>query len=341
MGKGSNLKKSLITLLAVFFLISCTSHAATPATGLTPAAVTVGANTPSQSEMSIAGEIALSHVSSIADGIGARPAGTEKESQTAQYIVENLQELGYTPETQPFTFVEKEGVVHSTNVIAVKEGESAQEIIVGAHYDSVQSGTGADDNASGVGVVLEVAKRIRGKPTPYTIRFIFLGAEEVGLQGSKYYAGHMQEAEIKNTIGMINLDSLIAGDHAYVYGDAGAEGLIRDWSLQYAKDHALDLQTQPGTNPDYPPGTTGDWSDHAPFKEIGILYTYFESTNWMLGDQDGYTQVDPQYGENGRIWHSQYDTLEYIDQTFPGRVKERLSLFATVLEGILTEYQLP
>jgi Zn-dependent M28 family amino/carboxypeptidase len=280
-------------------------------------------------------------VTSIADGIGPRPTGTETELQAAQYIIDSLQSFGYVTKTQPFTTSGKNGVVNSSNVIAVKEGLSPQEIIVGAHYDSPPLGTGADDNASGVGVLLEVAQRIQNISTPYTIRFILFGAEEIGLERSKYYAGQMQDADIQNTIAMINLDALIAGDIAYVYGNAGKAGDLRDWTLEYAKERNLDLQTQPGTKPEYPPGTTGDFSDHAPFKALGIPYAYFESTNWMLGDQDGYTQVSPEYGKNGKIWHTQYDNLEYIDATFPGRIRERLNLFVIVLEGILTEYQVP
>ncbi len=281
------------------------------------------------------------HITSIADEIGPRPTGTESEAQTAAYIIASLKALGYAPESQPFTAIRKNGVVHSANVIAVKQGLSPQEIIVGAHYDSVQVGTGADDNASGIAVLLEVAERIKDISTPYTIRFILFGAEEIGLEGSKYYASQMEAEEIQNTIAMINLDSLIAGDIAYVYGDAGEAGVMRDWTLEYAKEHNLDLQTQPGANPEYPSGTTGDFSDHAPFKALGIPYTYFESTNWRLGDQDGYVQVSPEYGENGKIWHTRYDTIEYIDTTFPGRIQERLNLFVTVLEGILAEFQAP
>ena len=53
---------------------------------------------------------------------------------------------------------------------------------------------------------------------------------------------------------MINLDSLIAGEIAYVYGDFGAEGVIRDWVLALADAEGDTLQTQPGENPDYPAG---------------------------------------------------------------------------------------
>lgn len=245
--------------------------------------------------------------------------------------------MGYTPQLQSFTVTVRENEISSANVIAVKQGDSPLQIIVGAHYDSVGVGTGADDNATGVGVVLEVAERIRTQNTPYTIRFLFFGAEELGLQGSRYYAEGMTEEQIQHTLAMINLDSITAGDLAYIYGDEGERGRIRDWALGFARENGLALQSQPGENAEYPAGTTGDWSDHVPFKQAGIPYTYLEATNWSLGDKDGYTQVAAAYGENGKIWHTEYDTLEYINATFPGRIQERLNLFVTVLEAVLTE----
>ncbi len=336
------MKKYIFVLWIMLLIGACATPTATiPVSTNTVVSAPPITRTPLSPEKAAPGEIARSHIEAIADEIGPRPTGTETESQAAQYIANKLKELGYTPETQSFTAVTKSGIVHSANVMTVKPGQSPKEIIVGAHYDSVQIGTGADDNASGVGVLLEVAERIKDIPTPYTIRFVLFGAEEVGLEGSKYYASQMKQEDIQNTIAMVNLDSLIAGDIAYVYGDEGEAGVLRDWTLAYAKEHNLELQTQLGLNPEYPAGTTGDFSDHAPFKALGIPYTYFESTNWALGDKDGYTQVSPQYGENGEIWHTRYDTLEYIDTTFPGRVQERLNLFVSVLQGILTEYQAP
>lgn len=285
-----------------------------------------------------AGQTAYAHVEALSEKIGARVAGTDKEAEAARYILLEFERLGYVSELHPFSVTVKGKVINSANIVAVKPGASSQEIIVGAHYDSVSDGKGADDNASGVGVILEVAERLRAQDTAYTIRFILFGAEELGMQGSEDYVSQMTEDQIKNTIAMINLDSVTAGDMAYIYGDEGEKGVIRDWALAFAREHNLELQTQPGDNPDYPAGTTGDWSDHAPFKNAGIQYAYFESTNWTLGDKDGYTQVDPKYGVDGEIWHTEYDTLEYINETFPGRVQARLSLFVTVLEAILTEY---
>ena len=309
----------------------------TPTLVVRPTSTTIPTVTPEPEEP--VGQIAYAHMEAISEGIGARPAGTAKEAQTAQYIIMEFERLGYVSELRPFRVAVKGKIIDSANVIAVKPGASTQEIIVGAHYDSVKAGRGADDNASGVAVILEVAERLRDRQTPYTIRFILFGAEEAELQGSKYYAGQMLDDQIKNTIAMINLDSLTAGDRTYIYGDQGEKGAIRDRAMEFAADHNLALQTQPGENPKYPAGTTGDWSDHAPFKAAGIPYTYLEATNWTLGNKDGYTQVSTKYGEGGEIWHTEYDTLEYINTTFPGRVQDRLHLFVTVLQAILTEYE--
>lgn len=249
--------------------------------------------------------------------------------------------MGYAPITQFFSF-EFEGVpIESANIIAVKPGSSTQEIIIGAHYDSMPVGRGADDNASGVAVMLEVAERVKDIQTPYTLRFIAFGSEELGLQGSTYYVSQMTTSEIENTLAMVNLDSLVAGEIAYVYGDEGEAGILRDWCLQWAADQGLMLQTQPGENPEYPAGTTCDCSDHAPFVDAGVRYAYFESTNWGLGDKDGYVQVDERYGEDGEIWHTEYDTLEYIDATFPNRIDERLGLFTALLYALVTEFEFP
>lgn len=293
--------------------------------------------TPTRTPLAGDGAIARRHLAALSDAIGQRVVGTPGEAEAARYIEAAFTRMGYAPVTQPFSFAD----TSSSNVIAVKSGLSNQEILVGAHYDSVPAGRGADDNASGVAVLLEVAEKIRDVPTPYTVRFVAFGAEEVGLEGSTFYVAQMGAADIENTIAMINLDSLVAGDMAYVYGDAGKAGVIRDWVLDVASQEGLDLRTQPGHNPDFPAGTTGDWSDHVPFKDAGIQYAYFESTNWNLGEKDGFVQVDEQLAEEGEIWHSEYDTIEFIDATFQGRIDRRLELFVTLLHTILTRYEVP
>ena len=280
------------------------------------------------------GTVARKHILALSQDIGARVSGAPNEEKAALYIETAFREAGYTPVRQRFTFRQRQ----SSNIIAVKQGSSDRELIVGAHYDSEQRGSGADDNASGVGVMLEAAAAVRSVSTPYTIRFVAFGGEEADLQGSSYYVREMTPDMRSNTEGMVNIDSVTAGDFAYVYGDEGARGKMRDWVLALAKKDGLDLGTQSGLNPKFPAGTTGDFSDQAPFRKAGIPYVYFESTNWTLGKKDGYTQVDVKLGERGELWHTPFDTIEYIETTFPGRMNQRLKLFSGVLYRLLTEF---
>jgi hypothetical protein len=268
--------------------------------------------------------------------LGSRNMSQPTHQQAVAYLLATLTDMGYAPTQQPF---QNQDGVNAVNIIVEKPGLSQQVIIAGAHFDNAEVGSGIDDNASGVAVLLEAANRIQQMKTPYTIRFVFFDSEETGLEGSTYYASLMTAKDVENTVAMINLDSLAAGDNTYIYGDEGDAGAIRDWALAYTSRNNLSLVTQQGNNPDYPTGTTGDWSDHAAFRQLGIQYGYFEATNWDLGDLDGYTQVDLALGVEGEIWHTEYDTLEYIENTFPGRVDEHLSLFSNVLIHILTEYQ--
>ncbi|WP_054707852.1 Zn-dependent exopeptidase M28 [Bacillus sp. JCM 19041] len=279
------------------------------------------------------GEIASEHMNHLVSEIGQRVAASEEERLAGQYVKAQFEQLDLETDVQFFTYTpdESDESFESENIIGYKPGESEQEIIVGAHYDSVSEGLGADDNASGVGVMLEAAERLQDIQTPYSIVFIGFGAEEVGLQGSNHYVNEMSDDEIENTVGMINLDSLIAGDKMYVHGSEGEDGFIRDLALEIADEQGLDLEVNPGLNPDYPEGTTGDWSDHAPFNQAGIPYAYFEATNWEIDELDGYTQTE----DHGSIWHTEEDTLEAIDEKFPGRVEERLSTFSTLLTEVL------
>jgi Zn-dependent M28 family amino/carboxypeptidase len=289
------------------------------------------------------GLIARRHIVALSETIGPRVAGTPDEATAAEYIEAAFEAYGYVTQLQPFSFTtedeDEEATLNSANVIAVKTGLSPREIIVGAHYDSVDAGAGADDNASGVAVMLEAAEKIKDIQTPYTIRFIAFGAEEVDLDGSRYYADQMNASDIQNTVGMINLDSLIAGDIAYVYGEAGPAGVVRDWILEFAQSKGFDMETQPGDNLDEPDGTPCDCADYGPFEEAGVPFAYFEATNWNLGEEDGLTQVAPEFGEEGEIRHTEYDTLSYIDGSFPARIAKHLDLFVTLLYDTLTQFK--
>jgi len=270
------------------------------------------------------------------DQMGARIAGTASEVAAADYIESALKDMGYEVTRESFEY-DDNGVKKSENIIAEKKGTGDGTVIVGAHYDSVESANGVDDNGSGIAVMLEAAKKISKVEPVQTIKFVFFGAEEVDLLGSAEYASLMTTEEIEDTVLMINFDSLVAGDISYVYGNSDEMGKFREFTLELAKTENLPLVTQEGLNPEFERGITGPWSDHAPFEELGLPFIYFESTNWNYGEQDGYTQVEPKYGDSGEIWHTEYDTYEYLEKTFPGRIADRLELFSTVLYKLLIQ----
>ena len=341
-----------IVLLILILMLACSCPAITVDFG-DPAPVepqTVPVEPPTEPvppvvaapETVITGEgaaIARRHLQALTD-IGPRWAGTPEDVEAQQYIAGAFDSIGYVSEIQPFTAYDEweEEYVDSANVVAVKAGQSTLEIIVGAHYDSSDEGLGTDDNASGVAVLLAAAELVREVDTPYTIIFVAFGGEEAGFLGSTAYVEQMDSSEIANVVVMINLDCVSVGDIAYVYSDEGPDAAARDWILAWAGANGYPLQTIP--NVDLQDDGYGV-SDYDPFSSAGIPWAYFEATNWTLGDQDGYTQVDERYADDGMILHTQYDDLAYFDATFPGRVDQRLDLFVTVLVNFLTQYQAP
>ncbi len=92
------------------------------------------------------------------------------------------------------------------NIVADKEGNSIPErvLILGAHYDSVPDSQGADDNASAVSVLLELARAIETIPNKYTVRFIAFSLEESDFAGSTYYVNDLEQEE--EILGMISLE---------------------------------------------------------------------------------------------------------------------------------------
>jgi hypothetical protein len=332
-------------LLAALVLSGCgKAMGSTPVIPTAAAATLLPVSTSSSSQASSSahqygGEIARPLIRDFTN-IGARAAGSDAEIQTAQYIVSFFKAIGYNPEIQPFTAAVGDKNISSVNVVAIKTGSSSQEIIVGAHYDSTGAAPGADDNASGVAVMLEVAKLIQNGTNPYTIRFIAFGAAESGLLGSYAYLNGMSQEEFENVIAMIDLDSLAAGDIPYVFSDEDPQSIVRDWALEWALGNGFDLQTI--RNVDLTDPATGKGSsDYAPFQDAGIPYAYFQAANWNLGNKKGSTQVDVRFGEKGVIRHTQYDTLEYLDTNFPGRVDDRLNLFISVLYNLLIQFEAP
>jgi hypothetical protein len=126
------------------------------------------------------------------------------------------------------------------NVVGVMEGSGPladETIIIGAHYDHLGRGdegtlqvgskeihNGADDNASGTAVLLDVARRLAGKKLPRRIVLIAFTGEERGLLGSGHYV-HNALFPLSKTIAMLNMDMVgrLKNDDLTVYGTGTAK----------------------------------------------------------------------------------------------------------------------
>jgi Peptidase family M28 len=133
---------------------------------------------------------------------------TTERSLTRTYITTELRKLGWKPKLEKFA----DGV----NIFAERVGTSiaAKAILVGAHYDTVALSPGADDNASGVAVVLEVARLLGSRPTPRTLQLAFFDQEEAGLLGSQAFVS--KTARLQNLGGAIVMD--MVGYACYTVG---------------------------------------------------------------------------------------------------------------------------
>ncbi len=108
-----------------------------------------------------------------------------------QYIREQMEQWG-TVETHSFTVGGKTHYNLILNLSSVGKGGSAP-ILIGAHYDAVPGTPGADDNATGVAVLLELARAFAAQPGKYPVRIVAFDMEEYGLLGSTKYAEDLKQ----------------------------------------------------------------------------------------------------------------------------------------------------
>ena len=234
--------------------------------------------------------------------LGGRYPGTAGDTLASEYIVEQLRSLKLKPVVKGkkktgyyhnFTYgKEVERTTH--NILAVLPGKDKQlkneYIVVGSHYDHLGLGgqgsgsrrpdtlgvhPGADDNASGDAVVLELAKYFKKVRSPRSIIFAFFGAEEQGLVGSKQFLEWMKQADnqrknlpdsLKGIVAMVNLDMVgRMRDNAMSVSGTGTSSGFKAMAEKAAEQTKLNISCTPdGYGP----------SDHASFvaQEIPVLF---------------------------------------------------------------------
>ncbi len=123
--------------------------------------------------------------------------------KAAQYIYNEFSKVGLRVWEESFQWEGK----RYHNIVAEKRGFGSPDkiFILGAHYDTVPGSPGADDNASAIAILLEVARNIQKINLGSTIRLIAFSLEEYGFIGSTYYAERARR-EGEKMMGMISLE---------------------------------------------------------------------------------------------------------------------------------------
>jgi aminopeptidase S len=136
-------------------------------------------------------------------------AAGENNVQRREAIVKLLAERGVTAETQPFG----EGNGAGINLVVTLPGRESRAILIGAHYDRVEVGQGAVDNAASCAALLELIGAFRASPLGrYTLKFVFFDQEETGLLGSRAYL----QSKTDRPAYALNLDVFAYGDTLFV-----------------------------------------------------------------------------------------------------------------------------
>jgi hypothetical protein len=196
-------------------------------------------------------------------------------NEAATSIKDQLINFGYS-EQSAFYHEYREQNYELKNVVCIKKGESNKTIILCAHYDTIlypnkeditSRAPGADDNASGVSSLLEIARIIMNINTQYTIQFVFFSGEEQGFWGSKHYAQKVKDENLDLML-VVNMDmcgetgflkddktSYIDIDEGNVHSSNNEQSKIFGEKMeQNAKDYTnLDIEFDPIAFSDYMP----------------------------------------------------------------------------------------
>ncbi|NRD18584.1 M28 family peptidase [Winogradskyella eckloniae] len=237
------------------------------------------------------------------DRLEGRQTGTQGEVMASKYLTERfttiglepkgtdgfLQSFSFKPKTDPHSEVEFTTNVDSTitghNVIGFIDNKAKTTIVIGAHYDHLGFGgegslfrgeekaihNGADDNASGVAVMLNLASRLKVKNDQAEIKdknnylFMAFSGEEMGLLGSNYFSKNptIEAASINYMINMDMVGRMKADSTLAVYG-TGTSPMFKQ-TLKANNDKFKIVENESGVGP----------SDHTSFYLIDIPVLHF------------------------------------------------------------------
>lgn len=237
------------------------------------------------------------------DALEGRQTGTKGEELALEYLTKRFQEIGlepkgtdnylqsfsFKPKTDPHKEVEfvtnTDGTITGHNVIGFIDNNAAKTIIIGAHYDHLGYGgdgslyrgedksihNGADDNASGVAVLLHLAERLQvknnyaDKKDQNNYLFMAFSGEEMGLLGSNYFSKN-PTIDAQSINYMINMDMVgrMKPDSTLAVYGTGTSPMFKQ-VLSAHNDHFKLVENESGVGP----------SDHTSFYLIDVPVLHF------------------------------------------------------------------
>ncbi len=240
--------------------------------------------------------------------------------RAAEYIDQELSRVGFRVTKEPFPW---EGRWYH-NIVGEKRGTVSPEkvLILGAHYDTVPGSPGADDNASAVAVLLEVARHVQWASLGSTVRLVAFSLEEYGYVGSIHHAKKAREKG-DQVVGMFSLEMVgftgtkqsypyymdpkhypNVGDFIGIVGNERSEGFL-EALRRILKIHVPELPAEFLVVPRNGEGLEEvRLSDHSPFWDQGFPALMWTDTAFLR---------NPHY-------HRPTDRIETLDFEFMRKV---------------------
>ena len=203
--------------------------------------------------------------------IGPRPAGSEGSRRARRLIADRLRQAGWRVEPHRFDARPPGGVdTPMANLVATLPGTSQDRIVLGTHYDTKRipeapGFVGANDGASGVAVLLELARQLRQRSRAWSYSLLFFDGEEAhgkritsadGLFGSRALAARMQASgEFERIRAFVLIDMVGDADLNLQVGAGSADWLtrlLREAAARRGRDSLIDPEPHPSDRRPHP-----------------------------------------------------------------------------------------
>jgi hypothetical protein len=207
--------------------------------------------------------------------IGPRDAASPAYAKAADWVAGQFRAAGYRVSERPFdlpagvSWGVRVPAGRPVNVVADPPGFDPERphVVIGAHLDTVPQSPGAEDNASGITTMIQLARMVRQEPTALPVRFVAFGAEEArggnGTRyafGSRHFVASLSSAERRAVRGMVALDR-VGVRSATVPVCSGGRGTASLATEIRAASRGAGVATN---------GCTNRASDHVSFEAAGI-----------------------------------------------------------------------